>query len=417
LKGIDTILAHGGRSEETVGIEADLDMDSITTGTACRLNMTNSTTGARFLVMRSGSSLAEKFALTYDGALTMAAGLTVTAGGLTVTAGGLTVTAGGLDVTGNAELKTGCTITGGLDVSSGASITSGTSISGKLRVTSGTPVDINTGVSVSSGLSVSGNAVFTGAIQAAGGVRGDLDLGNREATYVEYMEDFTDPGGLIGAGTSTPLVWTQTTGTTSPAAVTDGAAFGIMKLSGASSSAAGARCQAVLQHMNEFVTFVNNKKYYFEARVAGGANKFSKEECFVGLTNADTDLFALPKGAPDCTDWIGFTKFAGNCKWHFTAGTQALAAKASSTSIYNTQTATTGTYYRLGFKVDTTGTGTTVVTVYVDGTAKSAVSQQTNKAGTSYPYATALTWSAGISSGAAGGNTLNIDYINIICQR
>jgi hypothetical protein len=377
MKGIDGILARAGRSETTTGNEVELDFDSILTGTGLVITMPNSTSGASFLNFKSGSADTSVFSVSKDGNVHVAG--TITNVGLLTTQGGITVTTGGVAIEG-----------GSLDITNGNIIIASGYYSGE--ISRDCLID---GVNISDG----------------------QYLFDRVPRYCEYLEDFTDPGGLIGTGNSTPLVYTQTTGTTSPAGTVDNEPLGIMRITGASSSAAGARAKVALQHKNEFVRFVNNKLYYFEARVAGGYNKFGQSEIFVGLTNADTDLSAGPKSTPNCTDWIGFAKWAGSLKWHFIAGTQALSDKTTGTSAYNVDTAVSGTYARLGFKVDTTGTGTTVVTPYVDGQSIATLTEATSQSGTSYPYATDLTWTTAVSVGAAGGNTFNIDYINMVLQR
>lgn len=376
MKGISNILAHGGQSEETTGIECDLDFDSVTTGTAFRVNMPNSSTGAKFLRLRSGTSLTERLSIGFGGGLTIVAsgvtitagGFAITAGGQTISAGGLTISAGGLNTTGNAQFNTG----------------------------------------------VSTNKVNADVELGGSDLRSGISLFDRVPRFMEYLEDFTNPGAYLGSGNSRPLLWTQTTGTTSPAAVIDGDPFGIMKLSGASCNADGARANAALQHKNEFIKFVHGKRYYFETRVAVG-NKLGKGSYYIGLTNADTDLFDGVRSAPSCTDFIGFSKFPGSLKWHFVMGTAAAADKHSATSTPNVHTGVSGTYVRLGFKVDCTGT--TTATPYINGVAGAAPTQLTSQSGTSIPGATALTWSAGVSSGAAGGNTMKIDYVNVILQR
>jgi hypothetical protein len=352
--------------------------------------MPNATTGAKFMSLRSGSGDSEMFAIGYDGAMTMAAGLTITTGGITVSAGGI-------NVTGNAIFNTG------------VSVSSGASISGPFTYTGGF-MDINSGVSISSGASVSGTAVFTGALQPGGGVYGDMDQIAGPGTYSNYMEDFTDPH-IMGSGTTSPWLFTQTTGTTSSCGTKDGEPLGVGYLSAASCSAA--RAQITLQHGNEFIKLLSNKSYYFETRFKV-VNKLSAGQYYIGLTNADTDLFAGDRSAPDCTDFIGFANYTGG-SWHFVCGTAAATSKNSATSTPNIVRATQGTYYRLGFSFKTTGT--TVVYPYVDGVRGAAPTEMTDQAGTSYPHRTALTISSGVSTGAAGGNRLEIDYINIVQER
>jgi len=390
MKGITGILARGGRSETTTGTEVELDFDSILSGTGIEITMPNSTAGSKFLTLKSGASDTERFAFNYDGSFTMGGALTVSSGGLTVTAGGLTVTAGGLTIT-----------AGGLTVVAGST-------------------DLNGGATISSGASVSGAFVSTNSSSIASPAERSSDVYNaqvmgqgRVKTYMEYLEDFLNAD--TGSGSSWHFTVSHETGTTTGWRIISSgtsSALGIATLSGNSTSVGNA---VSVQHKNRFINMVHGKKYYFETRVK--CHKLYKGEYFIGLCNKDTAIAgATSKAIPNCTDFIGFANFAKTLKWHFVMGTHAHALMKSATSTPNIATGVTGTYIRLGFKVDCTGT--TTATCYVNGVAAAAPTQKTNKTGTSVPYTTALTPTSGVSTYTAGGGPkLLIDYINVVAER
>ncbi len=75
-KGIGNILAHGGRSEERTGVECDLDMDSLTTGTAFKVNCPNMTSGGKLLVFTTAGGIT-RFSIDGAGNLSRISGTSI----------------------------------------------------------------------------------------------------------------------------------------------------------------------------------------------------------------------------------------------------------------------------------------------------------------------------------------------------
>ena len=369
-KGIGNILASGGRSEETTGIECQLDMESLITGTAFKLFMPNLTTGTgvsikatsivsggKFLdVAGSSGSL---FSIGYDGSITLTNDITLTTGNLTISAGNISA----------------------IDAAFTGTIT---------------------GTSMGSDTLLEGNILSNRQY-----------LFDRTKRYNEWIEDFTLRSRYSGA----TLAWTvvQETGSSAAFNVGPDEPLGVAMPTIADDAYAAGH----VEYKNKFVKFLPGKKYWFEARVKTG--KFYKHGYYVGLT--DESLWLMPQmtgassavGSGCASNYIGFTTKPRSNKWHFVFGNQIVYINSGS-STPNLTTGTTGTYQRLGFFLEL-GSGLTIAKPYYDDTVGAPPTETTDQAGTSYPWGVALCPVAGVSHNADAGTSLVIDYIKVVQER
>lgn len=140
-------------------------------------------------------------AWTYNTAVTMTAGLTVTLLGVTVTAGGLTVSAGGATITGNTTITgtlgglTGLTVASG-----GAAITGNSTVTGNLNVT-GTITGASIVVpaaSVTAGTFGAGSYVFPASVTITTNLTatgGTTSVGVLNATRIKATRSTTTGSG------------------------------------------------------------------------------------------------------------------------------------------------------------------------------------------------------------------------------
>ena len=355
-KGIGSILAHGGWSEEKTGIECDLDMDSITSGTAFKVNCPNISGG--FFLNLTGAGASSVFSI--DGS-----GNVIIGGTLSMSATDITVD----DITAD-------------------------------RISA----DNLSATSINPDVLQNGSALMAGQY-----------LFDRERRYSEFFDDFLPTGPY--SGSSLPWVLGQESGTTATVICMDNERHGVLRCT----IGTDAFASAGLEHKNAFINMENAKQYWFEARVR--CSKLYKNAHYVGLANPDLTLMGPISGTSSApgsgaiTDWIGFVNFTNSMKWHFVFGTQTatVLAKGSGSSTPNVATGVSGTYVRLGFTMETTGT--TTATPYVNGVAGAAPTQQTSTTGTSYPYGTVLALWTGVSHADTTGCSIMLDYVKFVAER
>lgn len=159
--------------------------------------------------------------------------------------------------------------------------------------------------------------------------------------------------------------WISTAATAGTATLDD-AKGGVLLLDSASSTdGQGIQIQLGGATASESFVASSSSKIYFEARVKAvdiGTSGSDTIDMFVGLAQADTTVIA--SGANSTSNHVGFEHVDDDGAVDFHS--ESADSRSSSTSVH---TLADGTYVKLGFIID----GTSKVTPYVDGIAKTAI--------------------------------------------
>ena len=219
----------------------------------------------------------------------------------------------------------------------------------------------------------------------------------------EYMEDFLGMKATVADGDKGINVIVTDNGSVTSA---NSATYpgGVVVLA-ASDTSAGDNDECYIGSEALNWTINTGKDLYFEARIKLTEASTNAANIVVGLIDENNaNALEDDAGGPDDDyNGVGFYKVDGGTVWQFESAKSTSHATTASAGAF-----ASGTWYRLGFYVDSEAS----ITPYIDGVAGTPITTTA-----SIPNDVALGWICGVKNGIAAAESLYVDYVRIVQLR